>query len=586
MDAIAWTSTTVFLLRGRPGGGMAWGGAFEADGLSIAGADARDLSGDNLPDVAIAWVDGAGVGTLDVWEGDGLFGFTAAEPLTTPGTPTGLVIGDDTGEGLAQITVLQADGDWARYIRGSDLRYMPIGPRAPTEMVVLPVGAEILPAGDINDDGGQEIALATPRAPGVGRAFWFVDVATDEAGCEAGDPEAQCGTEYLPLQNESGAFYASGDGNGDYLDDVFFLDDDRAVYAVMWDPLHVDGNYAKAHPIDVPSYAPFDVNDLDLDGELDLVLAAGPLWWTWHGHGYHDTETFWGPREVPSVFVREALVGRFALAEVDGDPATIEALGFFDDAGQTDFRVYQYTPGLGRAVQLGHLNVGSVGQSPDDLAVCGSDVYVAVGGAVDRISLDDPTHPTVAASLGGSATRIDCGVGPSNSQLAVLDSGLVTFHTRSALARVGEEVTATGAVDLALGDLGAGPEVRTCDEPGCSVAFWPVGYFAATDSLGTTLSGTDGDHRVPGTGLLSVGDPDGDGVTELFSLDPATGLVAVHRVAGGSVAPPALYRLDAGSTGPLIVLDADRDGIADLWFVNPDGELTVTTSAPPITTAP
>ncbi|MEQ1568555.1 MAG: hypothetical protein ABMA64_23155 [Myxococcota bacterium] len=585
LDALAWTANTVFLLKGRASGGMAWGGGFRAPGHSIGGVDAGDLSADNLPDIGIAWVDAVGRGTADVWEGDGLFQFTAAVPRPTTGVPIGLEIADNTAEGLAQITVLHEDGTWSRFIRGAELEYMPIGPSAPSRALQLPSNAELLPTGDINDDGGDEIVVASQRVPSVGRSFWFVDVRTDALACAAGEADAQCGTEYLPLLDESGAYYAIGDANADYLEDVFVLHDTRALYAMAWDPQQVSGKFALLHPLDLPAYAPFDVRDLDRDGWLDLVLAGGPLWWTWHGRAFTDLERFWEPREIPSEQIRELLTGPFALLDTDADPSTVEIAHFAQDDGGIEFRVASYAKDGGRADLVGRLNLPGGTTTVDDLAICGGDVYVAVAGDVHRLSIANPAAPEIAATLEGSATRIDCGEGPSGTQLAVLDTNQVTFRQRAALTRIGDPVEALDVVDLALGDLGAGPQLHTCDVPGCSTVFWPSAVgpaFASTDASGTTIVTAADSLRVAGVGLLGLVNADGDPEVDLASLDPSTGLVAIHRATPEGFAGSELWRLPAGSTGPLALADGDGDLTRDVWWVDAEGNLTVTTSAPPV----
>ncbi len=62
----------------------------------------------------------AAPGLLDVWKGDGLFGFTAAEPRDIETAPTDIAVGDNTGEGMNQITMTHDDGTWSRYIAGNE----------------------------------------------------------------------------------------------------------------------------------------------------------------------------------------------------------------------------------------------------------------------------------------------------------------------------------------------------------------------------------------------------------------------------------------------------------------------------------
>lgn len=596
-DAIAWTGTTVYLLRGRSGGGLSWGGALVAPGLAPGGADVGDLSGDNLPDLVIAWTDGE-AGTLDVWEGDGLFRFVPAVPRDIPGHPISLVVADNTGEGLAQVTVLHRAGDWSRFIRGAPQQYMPIGPSTPTSRLVLPADATLLRTGDINKDDGAEISIASRRADGVGRDFWFVDVLTDAVACAEGDTvDAQCSTTWLPLEQEPGAWAAMADGNGDYLADVFLEHTSRTLYAVAWDPQRVDGEYEKVEVMDLPAYGPLDLLDFDRDGEVDLFLAGGPYWWRWYGRGSSDLEVFWHPRDTGAREVREALVGPFGFVELDGDPATVEIVSFTkDEVGDTRLLVVQHTPGGGRAPLLGSVLLDDDGATPTDLAICGPDVYVAVHGDVHRVTLrdagnPDAIRPEIAATLEGTATRIDCGTGPSDTQLAVLDAGQVTFHRKATLLPINPPVTAVDAVDIALGELGSGPGVHTCTTEGCSVVFWPWGaageaVFAVGDAERITLVDATGAERtLDGAGVLSVADLDGDGHLDLLALaNPGASLVTLHRSTGDDIGPAELFHSETEWHGALQVADGDGDGYGDLWAVDPLLDLVHTVS--PIAPAP
>jgi hypothetical protein len=584
-DAVVWTTDKVFLLKGRAGGGLAWGGALEAPGYEVAGADMGDLSSDQLPDIAIAWMDPSGDGLLDVLEGDGLFRFVTAEPRDIPGRPTSLVVGDQTGEGLAQVTVLLSDGNWSRFIRGAELQYMPIGPVAPTGTMILPEGSSLLRAGDVNGDGAAEIAIGGPRAPGQPRGFWFVDVATDALRCleEPKNPDLQCGTEFLPLENEAGAWATLGDGNGDYFDDIFLEHDTRVLYAVALDPEEINGKYAKIRVMELPAYGPIDVMDADRDGELDLFLAGGLAWWQWRGQGYSSLDRFWAPWETPDVFVREALVPPFAFVELDNNDDTIEILGFTLEEGDTELLVLQYLPGSDRADRMGDVVVDPDARVPDDLAVCGTDAYVVVGGEVQRLNLLDPSDPAIAVRAGSAVTRVDCGEGPGGSEVATVEDGRVQPRFRATLAAFGAPIEGS-AQDVALGDVGNGPEVSTCETPDCSVVWWDYGagaVFARGDSQGIVAVDSAGTAQpLGGAGWLSVADLDRDGNLDLLGLSGVSSLVTLHRSTGDGIAPAELFHSELGWSRVLGVRDGDGDGHSDLWGIDLEGDLSFVRSTP------
>ncbi|MEZ4235336.1 MAG: VCBS repeat-containing protein [Myxococcota bacterium] len=576
LDAVAWTSDRVFLLRGRSGGGMGWVGALEAEGRSVAGVDVGDLSGDNLPDLAVAWVDEAGRGLLDVLEGDGLFRFTAAQPRTLPGKPTSLVIADNTGEGIAQVTVLQEEGDWARFVLGGVGddgvgRYIPVGPRAPVSTLAIPFGSALLPTGDVNGDDGAEITIAAPRYDGEGRDMWFVDVATDAVACASGATDAQCGTQFLGLEQEPGAWLDVFDANGDYHADILLERDDRpegvaSLVVVAVDPLAPTESYTKARILDLPDYGPMAWNDFDRDGSGDLFLAAGPAWRRWQGRGFADVERFWEPVLTPLAVAAAGVEGPLALLEADGDPGTIEAVVGLRDGGDTLVRLLRYPVGGGvRATNLGQVVVGT-GGPVDDLAVCDGDVFVTASGHTLRLAASD-AGLTVAADVATGADRVACGEGPDGATVATLESGRVQLRNR-ALGAIGAAEDAAGAGDVALGVVAGVARVATCVAP-CGAAYWPLGadgVFALGDAERLVVDAGQA-RRVPGSGEPAIADVDGDGRLDLVAYDEARHLLSVFRSDGEGVPLPELFHTERALLGPVSFADGDGDGVPDLWSV-------------------
>lgn len=577
LDMVAWTASTVFLLRGRSGGGFGWGAGLQGDGLSPAGADVGDLSGDNLPDLAVAWVQQDGTGVVDVWEGDGLFGFQAAEPRSIAQRPMSLDIADNTDDALQQITVLVDDGTWVRYIRGAELRYMPIGPLIPS-IVSIPSDGRLIPAGDIDDDSADEITIAGQRTPGLPRLVWLFDVETDDVECAGGDPDAQCETEYLPLGEEIGAFVNVDDGNGDHLDDVWLLHEDASLFAIAYDPEQAYGSYAKISLGTLPVFGPFDVEDVDGDAQVDLFVATATYWLQWVGEAFGDLELFWQPRVFEWVAVQDALLPTFAMAETDGDPATIELVALAVEGGQTVLRLYQYSTLGVPAITLGTVVVDGSGVTPDDLALCGDDAWVVVAGQVVHVAITGTGAVAEAGRTGSAVTRVDCGAGPSGAEAAVLEGADIRLLSLPGLSEV-STVPSNGASDVAIGDLGGGPEVGTCATQGCTVVRWTYGaagqaVFARGDASGVTVVDAVGtETAIGGDGKLSVADVDGDGHLDLLAFSPEDGVLTLHRSTGNAMAIAEVFHTERALLGPLSAADGDRDGWPDLWGIDALGAL-------------
>ncbi|MCA9488836.1 MAG: VCBS repeat-containing protein [Myxococcales bacterium] len=574
-DLVAWTAQDVFLLRGRAGGGFSWGTAFHAAGLTVAGADVADLSGDNLPDLAIAWTAGDGYGVLDIWEGDGLMAFTAAEPRSLSSRPTSLRIADATGDEIPQITVLLEDGSWERFVRGAELQYIPIGPFFPVS-ILMPRDAGMIPFGDLNRDGGDEIAIVTARTPGVGRTAWMIDLAIDIYACNNGDPQAVCTTAFTEIGMPTAAWLTNGDADGDLLDDLWVLNEDGALELYKHDSAL--GESLLGHSVigDIPSPGPIASNDVDHDGVDDLTVAGSTVWRQWIAGPPADPDAVWAPALPDRVFVREGVHPWYARGELDGDAGTMELATTATEDGVTVLKVLQYTPGMGRAPSIAQRDLGVGGAIPTDLALCGNQAFVAAGGQVLRVDLSDPTHPVIEATAGGGATRLACGAGPSGSVVAVLGNGQVVLRNRD-LVEVGS-TPAAGATDVELLDLGgATREVRTCATEGCGIAALPLesGQIAVVvgDDDGLRLEAAAGQSpELDGGGRPLVADVDNDGHADLVAIS-STGLLTLHRTTKNGIAHGELSNVPMAIRGTVLEVDGDQDGWRDLWAVNADGEL-------------
>lgn len=572
-DAVAWTATTAYLLRARLDGGMARGAVLRADGLGLGGADIGDLNGDKLPDLAVGWTDGA-THVLDVWSGDGEWNFTPATPRSLVTAPADLVIGDNTGEGVAQITVLHEDGEWSRFLEAKPDLFMQVGPSTPRALQLDGEGS-LLSQGDMTGDGAVELYALDPLLPGQDRRASVMQVDRDVLVLESlGHPGAQA---------------ALGDGNADGLEDLFLLAEDGILSAVWFEKV-IDAN-GVFHPIDVeqwPEPGPIALGRWFGDDLVPDLFTAGLNLWAWRRGGTATTDdtTFWHSAPPPVQTYGTAHPGPMAVAELDGDPVTVDVVSFAPGVDGTRLVVASYAPGAA-GVQRGSVPVGPNGGPVTDFDICGDIAWVVADATLSRVDLGGGT-PSLSADNSTAATRIACGTLGGNAEAALLvDDEYVTL-TASAVAS-GDRVPAGGAQDLTIADLGDGPRIHACYDAGCRLTSWrrPTDTVLAIGTPHTTtLHGLSGDTSYSGGGFPQVVDADGNGIDDLLVIAPSAGAApqttyALYLAADDTVAKPLLWSTPIAASAWGGLGDGDGDGSPDLWTLDAAGTLLHTISPLP-----
>ena len=512
LDAVAWSDSIVYLLRGRVGGGMAWAGAVTTQSYAVGGAAIGELTGDNLPDLVIGWASLDGTSALDVWNGDGLFGFVPAEPRNLPQIPISVSIGDQTGEGRNQITVLNEDATWTRYIGGSEYKYMPIGPNTP-EQIAIVTNSTVDSRGDLNNDGAEEMYFLGPLNPSSTRTVFVVDILGPKI-------------EFLPLNNLLAAYITKDDADGNGIVDMFILHESNELHSLSFDETSTNV-YDPRRLADMPDHGPITLHDIvDANGVPDLFLAGDPIWWWYEGYNApNDVDVFWQLSE-PEFDDVTSTEGPFAIANLDGNPATTELVVFQPVNGDTFLKIFQYTQGDADAVELGSVEVSDLGVDALDISVCDNVAWVVMAGELVRVNMFTPSAPAVTGTMATLGTRVECGTAPSGAAAALLSDGIIQLLDPF-LSEI-SSLNAAGAKDLAIGDLGNGPEIRTCSDNECTITAWSYGATDAAFAIGTpddlSTVGAVGNSVLTGHGRVSTADIDGDGNEDLVATG-ADGLI-------------------------------------------------------------
>ncbi|MCO4747738.1 MAG: VCBS repeat-containing protein [Proteobacteria bacterium] len=546
-DLLVWGGDTVVLLRGRPGGGLAWSTGFQAEGMAAVGAALGDPNADGAPDVAIAWAGAEGTSVIEMLEGDGL-GSYHSQTIDLADVPQDVALGDGDGDGADEVTALVGAG-WARFTY-SELNedYETTGPNLNGLNFVA--GTRITSGRDFKGDGADELVFVGPLQAGQDREILLYDLV------------GQANVQFLRL-TPNAAQVAIGDGNLDGLSDLFMLHDDEALFTMMYDG--PDSKQRDAAQID--DYGPIAVSEVAAE-DLPEVLVAGDTWTWWQGTTFvGESEEQWWAEGEPQVGNWSVDFDSYAQVEADGNASTIEIAGLGRSGGATVLEVFQLQSGtspsltpFGPAVTL-----ANPARNVEDVAICGADVYALLDGELHKATIGGST-----TSVATTGTAVACGVGPSGTSAATLAGDTITLWT-SALASAGTQVEA-GAEDLALGV--SGPDLAVCTAPGCGVVYWPWG--STGDWAIATGDGIEvGESMLHGGGQLSVADVDADGNPDLVARWGG-GMIGVYRSTGDGFGPGEIFHMSRALVGAPIVVDASGEGDADLLVLDDAGSLYIT----------
>lgn len=549
-DVVAWTDRTVFLLKGRQDGGFSWAQGIEAAGQALGGVAVGDATDDGTPDLVLAWAGSSG-NVFEVLTGNGLWSFTSSGAYSLQGRPVAVALGDNIGEGRPQITVLGSDGVWERFAFASG-EWLATGPTVP---IGLPPGSDLRSGSDFNGDGGDELYALAPRASGSPRQLFVIDL-------------FGINVEYIQRM-PVGAQVHLADGTSDGRTDLWMLSEDRHLHILSW----VGATQTEWDVGELPGFGAFAPGSRDDDDVDDVLLLDDALWRWLPGRASDEgTARVWREAPVPVTSVLSGMADA-ALAEVDGDPGTIDVVGVRHRSARTVIQVWSVQPGTAMVVEHGFVDVGDKNLVVDDFAVCGTHAWLLAEGQLWRADLTTAT-PT-AIHLPVDATRVACG-GTGDEEIVTLGGAGLSWLDDSLQALRTEEAPA-GAGDVAwLADDSA----ATCLGEGCRVLPWaPLGEAGSVrfDAQGVAASAGTRSWSWQLAGAPLVGDLDADGHPDLLIVDP-TGELAMLRSTGTELGPVERRTLRRDAIAPVGVADLDDDGRRDLWWIDARERLVVTLS--------
>ncbi len=564
LDAVVWAGDTVAFMRGRPDGGLAWGGGVQLEGMIAGGVTAADVTNDDSIDVAIAWQSEVGDHVLQVWEGNGLFEFSDRLPADLIARPTGLAVGDNFGDGDGPQFTVMIDSDPVNWQRVQVIGEQILGVGPTLNDLGMSSGTDVFSGADLNDDGGDELFLFAPLVPGERRLVRIYDLRSDSSSVQ-----------FVPVEYDE-AHLTVADGNDDGLVDLFALEKriDTGDYKLMhlaWTGSVSGSPYSQRRAADLADHGPIAFTDLEGDGASEL-LVAGQMW-SWHPGAITDGENGeWWSVDEPTWGSWDLFVsGPVAQADADSDGTTVEMVGMVIESNASVLKTWTITPGT--APTLGELRSTTLTDAAADgldVAVCGTFAYALNDTHLSKVNL---VNGTVVQQITTTGSRVACGAGPSASEAAVLDGSTVRLLD-SALVEVGTEPSGDG-YDVAIG----GGEAATCTTEDCSIVYWNLGdvdgFATGTTGEASLAIGSDDQVLGPVGGQLAVWDVDGDGTDDLIAVDGGT-VIGTYLSAGDGAGAGRFFHARLGLSGPAVVGDVTQDGEADLLLADPTGSLYLT----------
>lgn len=558
-DLVVWDASRIFLLQGTPDGSYAWGTGFDAGANGLGGVAAHDVNGDGIDDL---WFglhrsdpsDPEQPDSVEIWRNKGALGFVPFDSVITAIRPVSIAAVDDPEGTGSALELVDADGGYLRFRRDPDGSWALTDEQA---VVTLQPGATLLNAGDFDGDGGDDVFALGPLVPGEDRQILYVN--------RRGMP-----LRFVEIET-AGAKVAFADANDDGTTELWTLDEAGAITVTST----VAGEQVVWTAARRPGADGLAVVDRDGDGVVDLVITGAEgevVQW-----GGADPNAPWRHRDLA---VDNLLEDVLVAGPLPSAGAELRWAGAQRRDGELWAKAWSRVEGGGALVERGRQRVTAYASTVASTALCGDQLWAIAEERLWRVpftatSGSDDLRPALPIEVAGfSHGVVACQV---DGWGAVLADGTVTLFSPDGARSA--PTAANGATALALSQ-GDAPQVLTCAEEGCSVAWWHIGSVdvpVTSTRLGVVVGEA---APLPIHGALVVGDVDGDSSDDLVVLGDESA-VGVLRSTPDGPGPWALFE----APGPLgtagFLADRDGDGLPELFATDAESTLFVTAASPP-----
>ena len=600
LDLAVWAGSQVVALRGWPGGGYAWGGAWEVPDGVVAGLSVGDLDGDRSADIVVAINYGDDASEVEVLLGDGEWGFVPMEPLQLTFPVDSVTAADEDVDGQPDITVLRtADGTLRRFSWSED-GWVGGTPSQIGEGAYQALeGSTLLPMADLDGDATLEVLVqGAPGASSQELVFFSLS-----------------GQSIVKYEQSYASYYVTvGDLEGDGADEVVAIAD-GTLHLTRFDG--TGGSYVAQNYSDVASAGPVAIVDLDSNDLLDLVVFSDqPMFHPGaasegaasppgdpdcqdgidnDSDGTTDLEdpqcASWRPASYTWRTFALALVGPYLIVDLNRDGRD-DILGFSDTGDRLQLGAWMPTPDEDGALQLSPGTALSFGSAEAlGLVTCGGEYFALTQ------NNGQPVLSEIFVSSAGTVTQGDweqvdgtllaCGtIGTVNvAAVVAATDGAWTSYNRNAAAVDSGFIEAVSAIAVADPDGDGVGEVVGCQGDGCAIVAADLDgdgldEVVRAEAAGLVVEGWGTSRELPGTpGPLRAVDADADGAAEILLTEEDSGRMLWFRGVVGGVAPPIGWWRSSDVLGAAALGDVDGDGRPELLVPSSSGGLSHTPTA-------
>lgn len=568
-DLLVRSVDELVLLRGRAGGGLAWGAGFAAEGLELLGASVDDVDGDSRNDLGFA-LQGSDGAWMVFLGGDGAWAFDEIEELRyeLDYAVVDIELSQSDGDSVAEVALLKSDSTLMRYYWSGET-WAETYPSTLETHLAPP--ASFMGAADLNAGGAEEPILLSHAEAGVQQSviFYTLDAST-----------TQYQKSYMAPQ------WALDDLSGDLVPDILALEGGE-LHLIHFESDEGDADFAY-HSVggvflatgtdadEDPEIGPIAAGLLDGDRIPDLAMATDAL----HVFPGKEAETAWASSDGRWTSYDLQLYVEPALADLD-DKAGLETMaGWVYSYSVPVLRTWWIEPdphGDSPTLERRGEILFEDGAVPLDVAVADGSVYGLVdfdGVQLIVLALTDSDTYDESGRVAVDGATLVVGSFADGADLAVISAeGLVSYRDAS-LAELGtDSVGAYGCVAAADTDGDGLDELYTGSDAGCDLLAVDLDGDGAQELVRSDASGISVEwggvtHTLEGTGSLAARDLDGDGQPELLAASGAR--LWVHRTVADGF-PPGVGLHGASVFGPLSIGDVTGDGIDDLLTTSEDG---------------